>query len=92
MAPKEPKLLHFFFGAIGDEFGAMALARFEIAKQKLGPHHAKKLHIATVGACPWLGVGPHLLADLRRLVEEAKKQQRQYLVARTARPGSNPKR
>ena len=38
----EPKLLDFFFNAIGDEFGAMALAGFKIAKKKLGPDRSEK--------------------------------------------------
>lgn len=38
----EPKLLNFFFNAIGDEFGAMALADLKIAKEKLGPDGSEK--------------------------------------------------
>ncbi len=37
------KLLHLPYNAIGDEFGAVALARFEISKKKFGPNRREKL-------------------------------------------------
>ena len=67
-------MLHLFFGAIGDEFGAMAFARLKIAEQKLGPHHDEEGARCDSGGVPvaW-EFGPHLLADSRRLVEEAEE-------------------
>ena len=39
---EQAKLLHFFFGAVRDEFGAVPLARFKIGGPELGKNHGEK--------------------------------------------------
>ena len=66
-----------------DEFGAMPLARFEIAKQKLRPNRCKKAaERRRWGVIVVRGLHARLVACARRLAGEAKHEERHFLVTK----------
>ena len=74
----EAKLLDFFFGAIGDEFGAVAFHASRSPSMSSGHAKASCYRVRSWRRCAWLEFGLHLLSDLRGLIEKAKRDSNPY--------------
>ena len=84
-------VLHLSFLAIGDEFLAMAFARFKIAEQQFWPHHGEEGARSDRGrmVVTW-EFRQDLLAVQHSLLVEAEEQQRRHLQGKNGEVRIDP--